>query len=210
MDEKEVAILGDDPNYWWFRAKDELIRSLLITFNYNIGDRVINIGAGTTNYEFAHNYNGKAQDLKICEKYDFAILADVLEHIPAKDRPKALRGIRNAMVEEGILIVTVPAYQWLFNAHDRFLGHYLRYTRHSLKKELKKAGFEPVEVRYWNSILFVPLVIRKLLNKNGKNSDFKKLPSWLNTLLYMILKLEEYVVYVIPFGISVVGVFRKC
>ena len=78
---------------------------------------------------------------------------------------------------------------------------------------MKQAGFKPVSVNYWNSFLFVPIVIRKLLNKDGKNSDLKKLPKILNSLLYLILNLETPLVLTglsLPFGTSVVGVFQKC
>ena len=212
MDEKELAIIGDDSNYWWFRAKDDLIEDIVIE-RCGLGSKIINIGAGTTEYEYAYNYRGKIQDYMTTKRYDCAILADVIEHIPPRDRKRALKSVHKLLKDKGKVIITVPAMQCLFNAHDKFLGHYLRYDKKTLKKELKAAGFKPVSVNYWNSFLFVPIALRKLLNKEGKNSDLKKMPRWLNSLLYTILNLETPLILIglsLPFGISVVGVFEKC
>lgn len=209
MDEKEVAVLGRDNNYWWFRAKDEVLRYLTYKYCKTNREANLNVGAGVFDSDFAINFRGDAKKLPYKdESFEVVILADVLEHIPTRDRVKSLKEIRRVLKTNGKLIITVPAYQWLFNAHDKYLGHKLRYSKKVLVNEVTKTGYKVEDLRAWNSILFVPLAIRKLINKKGKHSDFMRLNKYLNYILYAILKSEE--VIVLPFGISIIGVFEKC
>jgi len=200
MDEKELKILGKDENYWWFKAKENLIRDII-----EPGFRVLNIAPGVFDYEGADNWRGD-----LCKGlpynnyiYDYVILADVLEHIPKHNREKVLLEINRVLIPGGKLIITVPAYQWLYGPHDVFLGHINRYSKYKLKCETYM--FDTIKIRYWNSFLAPFCIFRKLTNTEG--SDFKKLPKWLNYLLYKIISLEKYLWF--PFGITIVGVFRK-
>lgn len=200
IDEKEVAVLGEDRNYWWFKAKEDLIRNII-----EPGCRVLNIAPGVFDYDGADNWRGD-----LCEGlphgnyvYDYVILADVLEHIPKYEREGVLWEINRVLCPGGKLIITVPAYQWLYGLHDAFLGHIDRYSKCQLKHETWM--FDIIKIRYWNSILAPFCIFRKLTNTEG--SDFKKLPKWLNYLLYKIINLEKYLWF--PFGITIVGVFEK-
>ena len=203
MDEKELAIIGEDKEYWWFKAKNELVKKLAFKY-FKRSEYTLNAGCGTTNFTWCVNSNSRLESLTYPKNhFSVVILADVLEHI--EHREFVLDNLYRMIEKEGKLIITVPANNWLFNGHDKFLGHYLRYDKKTLLKELENAGFKKVSLRYWNSLLFTPICIRKLLNKEG--SDLKKLPKWLNTLLYKVLKLEEIIS--LPYGISLVGVFEK-
>lgn len=73
---------------------------------------------------------------------------DVLEHI--EDSASFLQEINRVMKPGSLLILTVPAHQWLFSDHDLALGHHRRYSRKSLQEELNLAGFKPLEVRYFS------------------------------------------------------------
>ena len=205
MDEREAEILGDDRGYCWFRAKDELIKSLVDTKEFTI-----NIGAGVHDYDYAINYRGLANNIPyLTNLFDTAILGDVIEHIPPKERLESLVETSRVLKPGGKLIVTVPAGQWLYNSHDEFLGHYCRYDKKSLRQEVESAGFKTSNIRYWNSLLYIPFVVHKLFNKNKKpQSDFMKLPPLLNTAIYKTLKLEERI-NGFPLGITLVGEFEN-
>lgn len=202
MDEKELEVLGNDENYWWFKAKNEIIKSFVKNKK-----KVINLACGTCYYNYAFNYNGHLDVLPInSESYDVAILADVIEHLPEELRFTCLTETKRILKKGGKLIITVPAHQWLYNSHDEFLEHELRYSKSKLADDLVKAGFTIDSLRYWNGTFFFPLVIwKKLVNKTG--SDFRKLPKWLNYLFYKLIKIEEKIKY--PFGITIIGEFRK-
>ncbi len=201
MDEKEIAIIGKDPNYWWFKAKDEFIEK-----HIDKSKKILNISPGVFPYDYAENYNGFAHNLPYKDnEFDYIILSDVLEHISKKDIHKSLMKIWDVLKPGGKLIITVPAHQWLFNEHDVFLNHTCRYSKKMLKWEMQFLFFEE-KLRYWNSFLFFTLVIwKKFFNKGG--SDFRKVNKVINFLLYRLLKLEEHVR--LPFGMSLFGVFRK-
>jgi len=204
VDEKELKIIGNDPTYWWFKAKNEIIETYIDTTK-----EILNVGAGTTNFYYATNYNGFADCMPFADnEFHYVILADVLEHIPDGFRINTLKEIRRVLKRKGKLIITVPAYGFLYNAHDRFLHHFLRYSKKELLSELKQAGFKIKKVRYWNSILCPIIMIMKLYNKKYESqSDLKKIPRCINWLLYKILKTDERIE--LPFGITLLGVFEK-
>lgn len=67
-------------------------------------------------------------------RYDVICALDVIEHLP--DDREALQWMHDLLRPEGLLVITVPAYQWLFSDHDRALGHFRRYTRPRLQAAL--------------------------------------------------------------------------
>ena len=87
------------------------------------------------------------------------LLMDVIEHV--EDDQVLVRAIRSAECVDGETrwLVTVPAFQSLFSAHDVFLRHYRRYSRGTLSGSLERAGLRVVESGY----LFVSLVPLRLL-----------------------------------------------
>jgi SAM-dependent methyltransferase len=151
------------------------------------------------------------------KRYDFIIALDVLEHI--EDDSTALKWMVEHLNEGGLLICTVPAYQWLFTKHDQVLNHFRRYTKTSLRNLI------PPQVRirrlhYYNSFLFPLAVISRLLwsisTRIGKHKDMAKQSSEVNSLgnkvLSLILKWENAAISAglkPPFGLSVVCVLEK-
>lgn len=67
-------------------------------------------------------------------QYDVICALDVIEHI--SDDRGALHWIATRLRPGGLLILTVPAYSWLFSPHDRILGHFRRYSRPQLLASL--------------------------------------------------------------------------
>ena len=57
---------------------------------------------------------------------EVVLLLDVIEHVD--DDVATLGAARTGVGEGGLLVVTVPAYQWLWSGHDEVLGHRRRYT----------------------------------------------------------------------------------
>jgi SAM-dependent methyltransferase len=65
---------------------------------------------------------------------DIVVMHDVLEHID--NDQAAVERVRRLIVDDGRLVLSVPAMPLLFGYHDEQLGHYCRYTRHALKAVL--------------------------------------------------------------------------
>src|SRR5439155_683450 len=69
---------------------------------------------------------------------DAVLLLDVLEHLD--DDVAALVTARRALRPGGLLVITVPAYRWLWSGHDVALGHRRRYTARELSRVVERAG----------------------------------------------------------------------
>src|SRR5689334_14795450 len=82
------------------------------------------------------------------ERVDLALLMDVLEHTP--DDVAVLSEAAGHVAPEGHVFITVPAFSWLFSAHDRFLGHYRRYSLESLRRTITACGnLEILNLHYY-------------------------------------------------------------
>lgn len=87
------------------------------------------------------------QDL--CEKqFDTVTLFNVLEHF--EDDMSVLRKAHDILVEDGKLVMAVPALPMLFGSMDRADGHYRRYTKKELRRKFNDAGFEVTKLWYMN------------------------------------------------------------
>ncbi|HEY8200684.1 MAG TPA: glycosyltransferase [Actinomycetota bacterium] len=140
-----------------------------------------------------------------------ALALDVIEHHAAPE--KILGEIRRVLGADGLLVVTVPAFQWMWSYADHVLGHYRRYTKQHLVRELEEAGFDVARVTYVHSWL-LPAAwtfrkIRGLVGRTDTADDFA-LPGPMNRLLLGISRLELRLLGSrdLPFGLSVLGLAR--
>ena len=94
------------------------------------------------------NYRGGAE-------FDCAVSTDVLEHI--EDDRTAFAKMVSLVKPGGLVLVTVPAGQWLFGYHDEQLGHFRRYNKKMLRalvsplchvRRMRYFGFTLVPVCY--------------------------------------------------------------
>jgi SAM-dependent methyltransferase len=155
------------------------------------------------------------------DTYDFILLLDVIEHL---DFPsQVLSRLSCSTKKGGYLIITVPAYQWLFSNHDVALDHRKRYTRNSLKSEIPK-NFELIKISHFITVLF-PIAagirlfsrLKYLLSASGDiNRGIRKQsssqPSFLDKILKNIMSFEVRKIVKgsdMDFGLSIVAVYKK-
>lgn len=114
-----------------------------------------------TLYSSLHSFKEKNQ-----RKVDVVLLLDVIEHI--EDEISFLQGLANSGVidENTKIIISVPAFQFLFSNHDIYLKHFRRYNVELLNKHLNKAGFESIKVGYFFFTLLLIRVIQKIFRQN--------------------------------------------
>ncbi len=155
---------------------------------------------------------GIPEGLPTGEQFELIGLFDVLEHI---ERPvEALRSVRGALAPGGQLIVTVPAFPFLWSKHDEANHHFRRYTLRSLTGELSAAGFQVAFHTHYNIALFPPIAAVRLLRKllPGEESDNEgSLNSGLaNTILTRTFSAEGHLVSRVrfPFGVSLLVIAR--
>jgi len=160
--------------------------------------------------------NGNIERLGFhAESFDLITALDVLEHV--EDDRAAIRELYRITKPGGRLVMTVPAYQFLWSEHDEALHHYRRYTRRQLRGKLTEAGFEIEKMSYFMTLFFLPIFVfrlgQRLLKKRQGQAQVSYiiLPKWLNQLLVKILNIERWLLRWIrlPFGVSLLCVARK-
>jgi predicted SAM-dependent methyltransferase len=163
-----------------------------------------------------------AVDLPFADRtFEIATALDVIEHLD--DDYLALKEMWRVMKPGGILIVSVPAYKFLWTYWDDILGHRRRYTTKMLREVAVRAGFRVRKLSYSNALTLAPAmavrVIKSALyraaSRNGKprdaKTDFMMLPRPLNSALISYYNLESRVLRRgrLPFGLSVVAVLQR-
>src|SRR4030042_2375692 len=114
------------------------------------------------------------------DNYFEAVLAlDVLEHL--RNESFVLTEIRRVLKPKGIVIITVPAYQWLFNYWDKMLGHQRRYSINNFKRKIKEHTFQVVYISYFCALFLPPAILVRLFKqlfgeKRKAVSDFQTTP----------------------------------
>ena len=149
------------------------------------------------------------------QRFDLAVCLDVLEHID--NEALALRELRRVMRSSGLLLITVPAYQSLWSAHDVINHHKRRYNRRTLCDVAIAAGWEPVWVSYFNALLLPVAAGHRRLARlrhalDEPVSDLDQTPDYLNTALETPLRFEAWLIAhgrTIPAGLSLIAVLRK-
>jgi len=130
-------------------------------------------------------------------KYDAVIATDVLEHI--KDDRYAFEKLTAFVKPKGVVIITVPAGQYLFGFHDEQLGHFRRYSISGFSKLIPK-NLDTKYIRYFGFFLIpVAFWMSKHARKTYPNSNEIKNPI-IGKVLDLIFVIEKY--FKFPFGTS--------
>jgi len=125
------------------------------------------------------------------DSFDLITALDVIEHID--DDIEALRSIRLLMKSNGSLIVTVPAYMFLWSEHDVLNEHKRRYTVKDLKEKFQLSGFEIEKITYFNTFLFIPIALIRGINfllKRNSKTDVELPHPFVNFILKKIFSFE--------------------
>jgi len=88
-------------------------------------------------------------------RFDVVTCLDVLEHLD--DDVEGLRTLRSLLVPGGQVVLTVPAYGWLWSGEDEISQHRRRYTRRSLLDACRAAGLDVLYASYFNLTLLPPM-----------------------------------------------------
>jgi len=106
-------------------------------------------------------------------------LFDVVEHI--ENDTVFLKLINNYLVENGLVYITVPAFNALWSDEDDHAGHFKRYTTKKLENILKESGFKIEFSTYIFSILPIPVFFfRSLPSRLGLNKNANKIDKHIN------------------------------
>jgi len=112
------------------------------------------------------------------------------------------------------MVITVPAFGFLWSRHDERHHHRRRYTRRELLALVRAAGLRPVRASYFNSLLFLPIagarILHNLLGLEG-GADEALPPRALNRLLGAIFASERHLLGRVPLpaGVSLLVIARR-
>jgi SAM-dependent methyltransferase len=216
-----------DQVHWWYVARRRILADLIARdADLPQGARILEIGCGTGhNFAMLRQFgrldalevDGEARafasrrlghavgDAPLPElngvpdrTYHLIALLDVLEHVDGDQA--ALESIARKLAPGGRILVTVPAYQWMWSAHDLAHHHKRRYSKRGLRRVAEAAGLGVERIGYFNSLLFpIAAMVRVAGKIAGKSSGDDKLPPGpLNALFARIFGLERHIVGRVP------------
>ncbi len=149
-------------------------------------------------------------------------LFDVVEHI--EKETDFLQTIYDLLHVEGLVFLTVPAYNALWSDEDIVAGHFRRYRIKELEKKLEQIGFKVEYSTYIFSILVIAVFLFRTLpyilgyvrknvqRKEIHQKDHQEKKGWLGKLLTLVWHYEIRKIRSrnkIPFGGSCLVVARK-
>lgn len=230
-----------EDRHWYFAGKRDMVLSLLASNVTGRNSLVLDAGCGTgrTLAELLLHYDAVGMEpfagaLSFASKrkgtrlvqgsleqvpfrdsvFDAVTALDVLEH--CDDDRHALAEIARVLTAGGLLLVTVPAFRWLWSAHDEALHHKRRYSRADLTALVQNCDFEICKISYFNAFVFPFVAVARLvgnaLHRSEVRADTDRLPAWaINGFLYGLQCVERAVMKIgsLPCGVSLVCVARK-
>lgn len=110
-----------------------------------------------------------ARDIPFVEEFDAIGAFDILEHIP--DDGQVLSEMYRACRRGGGILLAVPQHPFLWSRFDEDSCHVRRYTSKELKAKVMRAGFKPLKMTSFISLL-LPLFAASRLRIRHKDSGY--------------------------------------
>ncbi|MGA9335821.1 MAG: class I SAM-dependent methyltransferase [Rudaea sp.] len=223
-----------ESTHWWFTERRRLLARLIADLEIPVDARILDIGTSTgTNLRMLRDLGfrrfegldasdeavrwcadkgyGKVTKGDVCAlpfpdaSFDLILATDILEHVD--DDVSALTEIRRVLKPNGHVLVTVPAFEFLWGGQDEVAHHKRRYLGRELRRRAEKAGLRDLRHFYFNYLLFLPiLLVRRAVriagisarNENQINSPL------INRILKVVFRLDVRSAPILrpPFGVS--------
>jgi SAM-dependent methyltransferase len=230
-----------EDRHWWYRGRREVLEQVIADLQLPNPLRILDAGCGSGRNMVELAHRGTVTGVELSEtsaclarareagqviegsvmempfdpdSFDLAVCLDVIEHL--QDDLGALRELRRVVAPGGSLLVTVPAYQWLWSGHDVINHHRRRYTRSSLLAVAERVGWTCARTTYFNSFLLPVAILLRELDRLSRRTTESSLDLWIppqpmNWLLEQPLRFEAALLGRggrIPAGLSLLAVLH--
>ena len=175
--------------HWWWRAREKAVLEVLSRYRPPDGSiAILDVGCGDGLFfdrlkafgtvegvesstaivdpdgPYARQiYIGRFERFAPDRQYDVVLMLDVLEHL---DNPvSALVHALSMLREDGLMVITVPAFDLLWTSHDVINQHRVRYTAGTFRTLAADAGLKIDRQEYWFQWLILPKLAQSLWEK---------------------------------------------
>ena len=238
MDESLIQQYPElESRHFWWASRRELVIDLIGGIRPVHGTSVLDVGCGSGFLArelvssgatvmgvdtVGHPQWGSAGPAVFCEgdylelapelgMFDTVLALDVTEHVA--DEGEFVSRLTGNVRPGGHVIVTVPAYDWLWSRHDDINQHFRRYTRSRLVKILTAGGLEMMRCGYIFFGLVGPKILEKGLLALRDSETVSVPPQLLNRAALAYFRLEHRLAErrrdFLPAGTSVIAVCRR-
>lgn len=230
-----------EDSHWWFVARRAIIGTLIRRLRLPASAKLLEVGGGTGGnigmlgafgdltcvehdpaaLALARERSGApvvAGSLPdalpdFATSFDLVLALDVIEHVA--DDAAAVETLAAQVKPGGYVLITVPAFAFLWSQHDDENRHYRRYRKRDLQRLAAAAGLEPVLISYFNFWLFPGVALVRLWRKafpyRSTWQDMRLPGRAQNAVLRTIFASERHLLgrVALPFGISLLAVLRR-
>jgi 2-polyprenyl-3-methyl-5-hydroxy-6-metoxy-1,4-benzoquinol methylase len=225
--------------YWWYVGRRTIILDWVFRMvqppahilDYGCGSGLISRGIQDHGYliDAADNSpialemclkNGVKKIINTAEQdlpqnqYELILLLDVLEHI--ENDSGFLKTICSSLKPNGFILMTVPAFSWLWSGEDYVSHHVRRYTLDTLRTAAIRSGIQIQHLTFFNMLLFIPVAAtifwKNIFDTRSRTATMiSDIPRLLNSFCTALFSFEKILLrYVgLPIGTSLLLIGRQ-